>query len=84
MKIRRVAPRKGPVHVVIDDSTGLKIFSEGEWKVRQHGVGKRRTWRKIHLAVDETQRDVIGVEITTADWGDSEVLPRCWRSSMAS
>ena len=67
-------PRKGPVHVVVD-STGLKIFGEGEWKVRQHGVGKRRTWRKIHLAVDETQKDVIGIEITTADWGDSEVLP---------
>ena len=31
--------------------------------------------RKIHLAVDETQKDVIGIEITTADWGDSEVLP---------
>jgi len=44
-------PRTGATHVVVD-STGLKIFGEGEWKVRQHGVGKRRTWRKIHLAVD--------------------------------
>jgi hypothetical protein len=67
-------PRKGPTHVVVD-STGLKIFGEGEWKVRQHGVGKRRTWRKIHLAVDETTKDIIGIEVTTADWGDSEILP---------
>ena len=67
-------PRRGPVHVVVD-STGLKIYGEGEWKVRQHGVGKRRTWRKIHLAVDESGKDVIGVEVTTADWGDSEVFP---------
>jgi hypothetical protein len=67
-------PRKGPTHVVID-STGLKIFGEGEWKVRQHGVGKRRTWRKMHLAVDETTKDIIGIEVTTADWGDSEVFP---------
>jgi transposase len=66
-------PRKGPVHVVVD-STGLKIFGEGEWKVRQHGVGKRRTWRKIHLAVDESAKDIIGIEVTTADWGDSEVF----------
>ena len=66
-------PRKGPTHVVVD-STGLKIFGEGEWKVRQHGVGKRRTWRKIHLAVDETTQDIIGIEVTTADWGDSEVF----------
>jgi transposase len=65
--------RNGPIHVVVD-STGLKIFGEGEWKVRQHGVGKRRTWRKIHLAVDEAARDIIGVEVTTADWGDSEVF----------
>jgi Transposase DDE domain len=67
-------PRKGPVHVVVD-STGLKIFGEGEWKVRQHGVGKRRTWRKIHLAVDETEKDIIGIEVTTAQWGDPEILP---------
>ena len=65
--------RNGPIHVVVD-STGLKIFGEGEWKVRQHGVGKRRTWRKIHLAVDESAKDIIGVEVTSADWGDSEVF----------
>jgi hypothetical protein len=65
--------RSGPVHVVVD-STGLKIFGEGEWKVRQHGVGKRRTWRKIHLAVDESAQDIIGIEVTTADWHDSEVF----------
>ena len=65
--------RNGPIHVVVD-STGLKIFGEGEWKVRQHGVGKRRTWRKIHLAVDESAKDIIGVEVTTAEWGDSEVF----------
>ena len=27
-----------PLHVVVD-STGLKVFGEGEWKVRQHGYG---------------------------------------------
>jgi hypothetical protein len=68
------APRKGPMHVVVD-STGLKIFGEGEWKVRCHGAGKRRTWRKIHLVVDEAERDIIGIQVTTADWGDGEILP---------
>ena len=62
-----------PLHVVID-STGLKIFGEGEWKVRQHGAGKRRTWRKVHFAVDANLRDVIGVEVTTADVADCEVF----------
>ena len=35
-----------------------KEFVSGEWKVRQHGASKsysskRRTWRKVHLAMDE-------------------------------
>jgi hypothetical protein len=41
-----------PLHGVFD-STGLKVFGEGEWKVRQHGYSKRRTWRKLHLGIDE-------------------------------
>ena len=43
--------------------------------MRQHGVGKRRTWRKVHLAVDETTQDIIGIAVTTTAWGDSEILP---------
>jgi hypothetical protein len=65
--------RTGPVHVVVD-STGLKVYGEGEWKVRQHGAGKRRTWRKVHLAVDAGERDVVGVEVTTVEWSDGEVF----------
>lgn len=65
--------RSGPIHLVVD-STGLKIYGEGEWKVRQHGAGKRRTWRKVHLAVDGNAKDVIGVEVTTVEWADSEVF----------
>ena len=67
-------PRIRATHVVVG-ATGLKIFGEGEWQVRQHGVGKRRTWRKIHPAADETAKDIIGIEVTTADWHDSEVFP---------
>jgi hypothetical protein len=65
--------KKEPIHVVVD-STGFKVFGEGEWKVRQHGAGKRRTWLKVHLAVDAQEKDVIGVEVTTADWVDGEVF----------
>ena len=39
-----VPKSKKPIYVVID-STGLKVYGEGEWKTRKHGVGKRRTWR---------------------------------------
>ena len=52
-----------PRHVVID-STGLKIYGEGEWKVRQHGWSKRRTWRKLHLGLDETTGEVLACVLT--------------------
>ena len=65
--------KKEPIHVVVD-ATGLKVFGEGEWKVRQHGEGKRRTWLKVHLAVDAHDKDVLGVEVTTVAWTDGEVF----------
>jgi Transposase DDE domain len=64
-----------PIHVVID-STGLKIYGEGEWKTRQHGMSKRRTWRKMHLGVDEATGEVLAVVTTERDVGDCEVLPQ--------
>ena len=63
----------GPRHVVVD-STGLKVYGEGEWKVFRHGEGKRRTWRKVHLAVDAGSKDVVGVEVTTGARSDAEVF----------
>ncbi len=62
---------KSNIHVVID-STGLKVFGEGEWKVRQHGVGKRRTWRKLHLGIDESTGQIVAQELTTNALKDNE------------
>jgi hypothetical protein len=65
---------EGARHIVID-STGVKVYGEGEWKVRQHGVSKRRTWRKVHLGIDVDTQEIVAVEVTTNDVGDCEVLP---------
>jgi hypothetical protein len=34
------------------DSTGVKPYGDGEWKVRLDGKEKRRTRRKLHLMLD--------------------------------
>ena len=60
-------------HVVID-STGLKIYGEGEWKVRQHGWSKRRTWRKLHLGVDETTGQVVATVLTDNATDDAAMV----------
>lgn len=38
--------------VAILDSTGLKVYGEGEWKVRKHGYSKHRQWMKAHVSID--------------------------------
>ena len=61
--------------VLMVDSTGLKVFGEGEWKVRQHGTeGKRRTWRKMHLLVDRETGQVVAVETTDNGRGSADPL----------
>ncbi len=70
----RVRPvRKELLHIVVD-STGAKVYGEGEWKVRQHGWSKRRTWRKLHIGVDEKTKDILLGEVTTNATADGEML----------
>jgi hypothetical protein len=67
-------PRSGPLHLVID-SSGFKVYGEGEWKVRQHGWRKRRTWRKLHIGVDEATGEIVAAVASEAGVSDDEGLP---------
>jgi hypothetical protein len=67
-------PRSEALHVVVD-STGLKVFGEGEWMVRQHRWKKRRTWRKLHLGVDEATGDIVAQLTSEREVSDDAVLP---------
>ncbi len=58
-------------HIVMD-STGLKVYGEGEWKVRQHGYSKRRTWRKIHLSLNPETQDIVAVHLTANSVTDGQ------------
>jgi len=62
----------GPLNLVLD-STGLKVYGEGEWKVRQHGYSKRRSWRKLHLGVDPESGEVQAAVLTENSVSDAEM-----------
>jgi Transposase DDE domain len=64
---------RGSVHLVLD-SSGLKVSGEGEWKVRQHGWSKRRTWRKFHLSIDVDSGEVQAAMLSTAGVTDAEMV----------
>ncbi len=64
---------KQPRDIVID-STGLKVHGAGEWHAHRYGK-PRRTWRKLHLAVDANTHEVIAAELTMDTVGDPTVFP---------
>jgi hypothetical protein len=66
-------PTPGPVHVVID-STGLKVYGAGEWQVEKHGERGRRSWRKLHLAVNPDSGEILASELTTKEVGDLSMV----------
>lgn len=63
-----------PGSLVIVDSTGLKVYGQDEWHQEKHGVPARRTWRKLHLAVDENHQ-ILACELTTPEVGDPTAVP---------
>jgi len=71
------ASRK-PRHLVID-STGLKVYGEGEWKVRTHGVSKRRTWRKLHLCLDAATGEIMVAAASENSVSDCQMFPEMLR-----
>lgn len=73
IELPRMAGNKESIHIVIDAS-GLKVFGEGEWKVRQHGWEKRRTWRKLHIGVDEKSKLIVASALTDRKCSDDKKL----------
>jgi len=72
--IKLPKPNGSVAHLVLD-STGLKVYGEGEWKVRKHGKEKRRTWRKLHLGVDAASQHILCAGVSLENVGDNQVLP---------
>jgi hypothetical protein len=82
LKVQLPTSEKGPIHAVLD-STGLKVYGEGEWKVRKHGYSKRRTWRKLHLCVDEASGEIEAEILTDASVDDAEATEELLKQTNA-
>lgn len=66
--------RKKEITDLVIDSSGVKVYGEGEWKVKKHGPGRRRRWKKIHIGIDADGEIRVG-EVTDENTGDSSVAP---------
>ena len=75
LDVVRPQPGSGPLHLLVD-STGLKLCGSGEWLLEKHGTKTRRSWRKLHIAVDADTGRIAAASLTTSDVDDaSQVGP---------
>ena len=72
LKVQLPKKAHGPLSIVMD-STGMKIYDEGEWKVRTHGKSKRRTWRKLHIGVEPDSGEIQAAVLTENSVSDDEM-----------
>lgn len=68
-------PTRGEIAHLVIDSTGLKVFGEGEWKVKKHGQERRPILRKLHLAVDGKTHEIICADLSLNNVTDSKAFP---------
>ena len=77
VKLPKHSRTPGEKLTILVDSTGLKVYGEGEWKVRNHGVIKKRLWRKLHIALNSESQEIEALELThlgVQDWDGFENL----------
>jgi len=73
LKVKLPRKTSGGFNLVLD-STGLKIYGEGEWKVRKHGYSKHRTWRKLHVGANPDTGEIQGAVLTENSISDDAVV----------
>lgn len=79
LKVELSASRPKKIKHLVIDSSGLKVYGEGEWKVRLHGADKRRTWRRLHISMDGDTQQVCAALLTDKDVVDPRCLPKLLR-----
>lgn len=74
MKTLQIPPEwlKKNVTDIVLDTTGLKVYGEGEWRAEKYG-GKK-CWKKLHLALDAETGKLILAKLTSEYVHDTTYL----------
>jgi hypothetical protein len=75
LEVPSMRGKKKRITDLVIDGSGIKVYGEGEWKVEQHGSGKPKKWKKIHVVIDPDTQELILADVTDKDKHDSVMLP---------
>ena len=71
-RYKRTQKPDASIEAIAIDSTGLKRFGRNEWHQEKHKVSAKRSWRKLHIAVDD-KHYIHAVELTDRFISDTEI-----------
>jgi hypothetical protein len=62
------------LHAVVN-TIGIKLYGEGDWKVRNQGWCKQRTWCKLPTRLDDGTGGILAAAATANNLSDGQLLP---------
>jgi len=74
LELKRLIDSIEPGSHIIIDSTGLKVYGKDEWHQEKHNVKARRTFRRLHLGIDENLQ-IVACDLTDTSVGDTTAVP---------
>ncbi len=74
LKLPKELVDKRNVTDIVLDTTGLKVYGEGEWRAEKYGG--RKAWAKLHLALDPRSGKLILAEVSQEYVHDTTYLEK--------
>lgn len=62
--------------VIALDSTGIKVTNRGQWMQEKWHNNKKKSYLKIHVAVNIKTKEILALEVTDEKVHDGKVMPR--------
>lgn len=72
--LRQRRQNRNPICLLVD-STGIKETGAGQWLTNQHRTTSRRSWIKVHLAVNADTMMIEAIRTTAGNQMDAAQLP---------
>jgi hypothetical protein len=64
---------QGAIALIVD-SSGLKVYGQGEWHSQKHGEKQHKRWKKLHIGVN-TQGWIVASTVTASYAPDPSQVP---------
>lgn len=66
----------GDYIILAVDSTGIKVTNRGQWMADKWGLGKKKGYLKIHVAVNIKTKEILALDVTDEKTHDGKIMKK--------